>query len=84
MDLKERRERVNQLLNDLARSTSPEVVWMRELHELQLEDAKDRLVDAEGVDIARIQGEAKFLERFSKQLVAASTLLRSNRQEPQR
>jgi hypothetical protein len=76
MDLKERRERLNTLTSDLAKSTSPEVVWMRELFDLQLEDAKDRLIDAELVDFQRIQGEAKYLEKFTKTLAAASALLR--------
>jgi hypothetical protein len=74
MEVKERREHLNRLISDLAKSTSPEVVWMRELFELQYEDAKERLVDAEGVDIARIQGEAKYLEKFHRQLAAASAL----------
>jgi hypothetical protein len=78
MDLKERRERLNTLIGDLAKSTSPEVVWMRELFDLQLEDAKDRLIDAELVDFQRIQGEAKYLERFTKTLAASSALLRNH------
>jgi hypothetical protein len=76
MDLKERRERLNTLTTDLAKSTSPEVMWMRELFDLQFEDAKDRLVDAEGIDFQRIQGEARYLEKFIKTLAAASALLR--------
>lgn len=78
MDLKQRRERLNTLISDLANSTSPEVMWMRELFDLQYEDAKDRLIDAEGVDFPRIQGEARYLEKFTRQLHAASALLRTN------
>jgi hypothetical protein len=66
MDLKERRERLNKLISDLASSTSNEVVWMRELFDLQFEDAKERLVDAEGIDVPRIQGEARYLEKFTQ------------------
>lgn len=80
MELKERRERINQLQSDLAKSTSPEAEWMRELLRLQFEDAKERLVSAEAVDIPRIQGEARFLDKTSKQMIAASALLRSNRE----
>jgi hypothetical protein len=76
MELKERRERINQLQSDLAKSTSPEVMWMRELWDLQFEDAKDRLMNAEGIDVSRIQGEARYLEKFTKQMHAASALLR--------
>lgn len=82
MELKERRERLNQLLSDLAKSTSPEVMWMRELFELQFEDAKDRLINADGVDFPRIQGEARYLEKFHKQLAAASAMLRQHHREP--
>lgn len=78
MELKERRERLSQLLADLAKSTSPEVGWMRELFELQYEDAKERLVKAEPVDFQRVQGEAMYLEKLFKNLAAASALLRSN------
>jgi hypothetical protein len=78
MDLKERRERLSKLIADLASSTSNEVVWMRELFDLQFEDAKDRLVDAEGVDFQRIQGEARYLEKFTKTLAASSALLRNH------
>lgn len=80
MDLKERRERINQLISDLAKSTAPEGEWLRELMTLQFEDAKDRLVDAQDADIPRIQGEARFLEKAHKQMIAASALLRSNRE----
>jgi hypothetical protein len=78
MDLKERRERLNKLISDLASSTSNEVVWMRELFDLQFEDAKERLVDAEGIDVPRIQGETRYLEKFTKQLAAAGALLRNH------
>jgi hypothetical protein len=76
VDLKDRRERLNTLIGDLSKSTSPEVMWLREVLDLQFEDAKDRLVDAEGVDFQRIQGEARYLEKFTKQFAAASALLR--------
>ena len=76
MDLKDRRERIARLQSELARSTSPEVTWMRELWDLQLEDARDRLVEAEGLDFPRVQGEARYLEKFTKQMHAASALLR--------
>jgi hypothetical protein len=49
---------------------------MRQLFDLQFEDAKDRLVDAEPQDVARIQGEARYLEKFTKQFHAAGALLR--------
>lgn len=78
MDLKERRERLSTLMADLAKSTSPEVMWMRELFDLQFEDAKERLVDAEPVDVQRIQGEARYLEKFTKQFNAAGALLRNH------
>ena len=79
MDLKDRRARINQLVSDLARSTSPEVIWMREIFDLQYEDAKERLVDADGVDLTRVQGEARYLEKFTKQIHASAALLRSNK-----
>lgn len=75
MEVKARKERIDLLLTDLARSTAPENVWLLEVIELQLEDAKDRLINADGVDVPRIQGEARFLEKLSRQLTAASALL---------
>lgn len=82
MDLKERRERLNQLISDLAKATSPEVMWMREMFELQYEDAKERLVEAETIDIPRIQGEARYIEKLFRQMSAASALLRSHQDSP--
>lgn len=83
METKERKERLNNLLNDLARSDAPEAKLMRELLDLQFEDAKERLVDAIGDDIPRIQGEARIMERLSRQLKAASALLSTQVQTPQ-
>ena len=74
METKERKERLNKLLSDLARSDSVEAKWVRELFEIQLEDAKDRLIDAMGEDIPRIQGEARVMERIYRQLIAATAL----------
>lgn len=75
-DSKERRDKIHKLLNDLAKSTAIEATWIRELLDLLFEDAKERLVDAMGDDIPRIQGEAKVMERIAKQLNAATALLR--------
>jgi hypothetical protein len=55
---------------------------MRELFDLQFEDAKERLVDAEGIDVPRIQGEARYLEKFTKQFAAAGALLRNHQGAP--
>ena len=79
MDLKERRERIQQLQSDLANGTSNEAQWVRELLELQFEDAKERLIEAEGIDVPRIQGEARFLEKQFKMFAAASALLRNHK-----
>jgi hypothetical protein len=54
-----------------------EAKWVRELFELQAEDAKERLVNAEGIDVPRIQGEARVMDRITKQLTAATALLSS-------
>jgi hypothetical protein len=82
METKERKERLNKLLHDLAASDSLEAKWVRELFALQAEDAKERLVDAMGDDIPRIQGEAKVMERISRQLVSATALLNQVQQPP--
>lgn len=81
MEIKERKERIHQLQADISKSTSPEVMWLRELLELLYEDAKDRLVDASGDDIPRIQGEARSMEKFFRQISAASALLRAQREQ---
>lgn len=78
METKERKQEIDRLLSELAKSTSPEVMWMRQLFDLQLEDARDRLIDAEGVDFQRIQGEARYLQKFARQFHAASALLRNH------
>jgi hypothetical protein len=75
-DKAERREQIDRLISELAKSTSPEVEWMRELFEAQYEDAKERLVGARGDEAALIQGEAQYLQRFHRQLAAASALLK--------
>lgn len=80
MDLPSRRERINLLISDLAKSTAPEGEWLRELLQLQFEDAKDRLIDAQDADIPRTQGEARFLEKIHRQMTAAAALLRQNRE----
>lgn len=75
----DRKEAINRLVDNFARSSSTEAEWLNELIEHQYEDAKGRLVDAMDNDILRIQGEAKYLERFSKQLAGARALLLSGR-----
>lgn len=75
METKERKAQREQLLSDLAKSDETSAKWARDLIKLQLEDARDRLVDAEGVDIPRIQGEARLMERWHRLLVAANALL---------
>jgi hypothetical protein len=70
MQKQDRKARVQQLENDLAKSTSPEVLFVRELLKLKFEEAKDRLVDAVGDDVFKIQGEAKCLDGMFKKLTA--------------
>lgn len=74
METKERKARLEKLLAELARSDAPEAKMTRELFELQAEDAKERLVNAEGIDVSRIQGEARVMERITKQLNAVRGL----------
>lgn len=78
METKERKEQLNKLLSDLAASTAIEVNWVRELFRIQYEDAKERLVQAEGAEMLRLQGEAKVMERLYRQLSAAGALLRQH------
>lgn len=76
MDSKQtRKARVDHLLNELARSPSAGEQLI-ELLDLQYEDAKERLVEARDDEIAVIQGEARYLAKFSKQMAAASALLK--------
>jgi hypothetical protein len=80
MDPKDRKAEIDRLTNELAKSTAPEAEWLRKLLDLHFEDAKERLVTAQEVEFQRIQGEARYTEKFSRQLTAASALLRSNRE----
>ena len=73
--IKERKEAISHLVAELSRSQSPEAGWARELISLLFEDAKDRLIDATGEDIPRIQGEARLMERLTRQMIAANALL---------
>lgn len=73
--IKERKERISQLVAELARSQSLEAGWTRELVSLLFDDAKDRLINAMGEDIPRTQGEARLMERVSSQMIAANALL---------
>lgn len=77
METKERKAQIDKLLHSLASSDTQEAKWTRELFELQAEDAKERLVNAEGIDVPRIQGEARVMDRITKQLTAATALLGS-------
>jgi hypothetical protein len=79
--VKERKERISKLTADIAASDAQEAVWTRELVQLLFDDAKDRLVNAEGIDVARIQGEARLAERIFRQMIAANALLGQQRQE---
>lgn len=72
----ERKERLEQLLADLSKSTSPEVHWMREMFELQYEDVKERLVDLKDDELLIAQGEARYLAKFHRQFAAALADLR--------
>ena len=75
-DKLERKAEIDRLMADLAKSTSPEVVWMREMFELQYEDVKERLVNAAGEELLIAQGEARYIKTFHRQLAAASALLK--------
>jgi hypothetical protein len=68
MEIKERKAQIDQLLRSLAASDAQEAKWVRELLELHAEDAKERLVNAEGIDVPRIQGEARLMDRIVKQM----------------
>ena len=75
-DKTERKQEIDRLLNELAKSTSPEVEFMLKMFELQYEDVKDRLVEARGEEVAIIQGEARYLRAFHRQFAAAHAMLR--------
>lgn len=78
MQTKERKERLQALAAEIAQSNAREVDQTLELLDLSYEDAKERLVNAMGEDIPRVQGEARILERLHRQLQAGRALLRQN------
>lgn len=64
----DRKDRVRQLTEDLLRSTSYEVVALRELVDLMIEETKDKLIETIGDETLRVQGEARALVRFHRSL----------------
>lgn len=68
MQKQDRRLRAETLAKDLANSTSPEVLFMRELIDIQYELTKEKLVEAAGDEVFKFQGEARCLDRIARQL----------------
>lgn len=58
------KERVQLLASDIRRSQSEGSVAIKELLPLLIAQAKDSLVDAEGVELSRLQGEARALGKL--------------------
>lgn len=66
--MENRKEQVQQLVDDLAKSKNFEAVWIRDLIGLLLEDAKDQMIEASGEELLKYQGEARALARLQRRL----------------
>lgn len=62
------KERLAELTGHIQRSTAAEARMVVEMVGLMVEESRTRLVDAEGQDIYRMQGEARVLTRLYKSL----------------
>lgn len=62
------KERLAELAGHIQRSTAAEARMVVEMVGLMVEESRGRLVDAEGQDIHRVQGEARALTRLYKSL----------------
>jgi hypothetical protein len=76
VETKRRKQQIDELVLNLARSDSTEAKWAKALFILLLEDATDRLVDAVEEDFRYIQGEARIMQKIDRLLNAAKAALR--------
>lgn len=72
---KNHKERMHQLASELQRSHTIEADMTRELVNLLFESAKHNLVNYEGENLLRLQGEARALDRLYKQLTQPAPAL---------
>jgi hypothetical protein len=67
-----RRKRILEIASELQNSISPEALNIKKMVGLLFEEAKHKLVSAEGDDLLRLQGEARALDKLYKELTVAS------------
>lgn len=67
----DRKTRINQLASDIVRSTSREALSIREIVALLIETTKDDLVNSDGNDTLRLQGQAIGLAKLHRMVSTA-------------
>ena len=67
-----RKQQVQELANDIHRSVALEAIMIKRIVGLMLDEAKDKLINAQGDDLLRCQGEAQVLKRLHKDLTVTS------------
>lgn len=67
-----KKERAAELARELQGSRTHEADAARELVDIMFEDAKNSLVNSNGEDTLRLQGEARAFERLYRQLTVPS------------
>lgn len=68
----ERKARIEEVASNLQKSISQEAMAIKELVGLLFENAKHNLVEAQGEDLLRLQGEAKAYRHLHTQLTRPS------------
>lgn len=58
------KEKRQQLASDIRRSQSDAATALKALLPLMLDEVKDSLVDAEGLELTRLQGEARAIKKL--------------------
>jgi hypothetical protein len=58
------KERLQQLASEIRRSNSEAAIAVKALLPLLIDMAKDSLVEAEGIELTRLQGEVQALRRL--------------------
>jgi hypothetical protein len=64
MALNRTKERRQLLASDIRRSQTEAALALKELLNLLISDVKDSLVAAEGIELTRLQGEARALDKL--------------------
>lgn len=79
--VKTAKDQARQLASELQQSTMPEAYKIKQMIDLLFENVKHNLVNAEGDNFLRLQGEARLLQRLREQLTVKRVELPQRGQE---